>query len=71
VAVDLDRINDLVERHNLYFPAEAKLAMDVRTGDYIGIGGGDYRRQSLDAQWVLELFPPDLALALADAGEWS
>lgn len=64
---DFSRINDLIARHNLHFPAEANLAMDVRTGEYIGIGGGDYRRTPLDAAWVLERFPPDLALALAGA----
>ena len=63
--VDFSPINDLIGRHNLHFPAEANLAMDVRTRDYIGLGGGDYRRQPLDAAWVLERFPPDLSAALA------
>ena len=62
---DFSAINELVRRHNLYFPAEANLAMDPRTGDYIGIGGGDYRRYPLDARWVLERFPPDLSAALS------
>jgi hypothetical protein len=57
-------LNDLIRRHNEHFPAEANLAMDVRTGDYIGLGGGDYRRQPLDLAWVLARFPPDLLLAL-------
>jgi hypothetical protein len=62
---DLSAVNELVRRHNLYFPAEANLAMDPRTGDYIGIGGGDYRRYPLDGGWVLERFPPELSAALA------
>ena len=62
--VDFTRVNELIRRHNLYFPAEANLAMDVQTGDYIGLGGGDYRRRPLDAAWVLERFPADLASAL-------
>jgi hypothetical protein len=61
---DFAAVNDLVARHNRYFPAEANLAMDVRTRDFIGIGGGDYRRRPLDAAWVLERFPPELAEAL-------
>lgn len=63
---DFSRVNDLIGRHNLHFPVEANLAMDVRTGDYIGFGGGDYRRLPLDTAWVLERFPPDLATALSD-----
>jgi hypothetical protein len=62
--VNFTRVNDLIRRHNLYFPAEANLAMDVHTGDFIGLGGGDYRRRPLDAAWVLERFPADLASAL-------
>ena len=62
--VDFARINELIRRHNEHFPAEANLAMDVHTGDFIGLGGGDYRRQPLDGAWVLARFPPDLATAL-------
>jgi hypothetical protein len=61
---DFSQVNDLIQRHNVYFPAEANLAMDVHTGDYIGLGGGDFRRQPLDAAWVLHHFPADLSLAL-------
>ena len=61
---DFSRVNELIRRHNLYFPAEARLAMDVRTRDYIGIGGGDYRRRPLDAAWVLEHFPDEIEAAL-------
>ena len=62
--VDFTRVDELIRRHNLYFPAEANLAMDVHTGDFIGLGGGDYRRQPLDAAWVLERFPANLESAL-------
>lgn len=61
---DFRTINELIRRHNLYFPAEANLAMDVRTGDFVGLGGGDFRRPALDAGWVLDRFPPELGLAL-------
>ena len=62
---DFQRINDLVERHNRYFPAEANLPMDIKTLDYVAFAGGDYRRQRLDAAWILAQFPPDLDVALA------
>jgi hypothetical protein len=61
---DFAQVNDLVDRHNRYFPAEANLGMDVHTRDYVGFGGGDYRLKRLDAAWIFERFPPDLAAAL-------
>jgi hypothetical protein len=64
---DFTRVNELIRRHNEHFPAEANLAMDVRSGDFIGLGGGDYRRQLLDVAWVLARFPTDLAAALEQA----
>ena len=62
---DFAQVNDLVERHNRYFPAEANLPMDVKTLDYVAFSGGDYRRQPLDSHWILRQFPPDLEAALA------
>ena len=60
-------LNELIERHNRYFPAEARLPMDPRTGDYVLVGGKPYRRDPLDARWLLERFPPLLVRARADA----
>jgi hypothetical protein len=57
-------VNDLIDKHNRYYPTEARLAMDPRTGDYALVGGRPYRRRPLDAEWVLERFPPVLELAL-------
>ena len=62
---DFQTINELVERHNRYFPTEANLPMDIKTLDYVAYAGGDYRRQRLDAAWILAQFPPDLDAALA------
>ena len=62
---DFRPINELVERHNRYFPAEANLPMDIKTLDYVAFAGADYRRQQLDAAWILAQFPPDLDAALA------
>ena len=60
-------VNDLIDKHNRYYPIEARLAMDPRTGDYALVGGRPYRRRPLDAEWVLERFPPVLELALRAA----
>jgi hypothetical protein len=50
-------VNDLVERHNRNFPAEARLPMDPRTRDFVRINGRTYLREPLDAQWILDRFP--------------
>ena len=51
-------VNRLIERHNRYFPVESNLPMDPRTGDFALIAGRPYRREPLDAEWILERFPP-------------
>jgi hypothetical protein len=62
---DFRQVNELIRRHNEYYPIEANLPMSVHTGDFIRPGGRDYRRPLLDAGWVLERFPPELERALA------
>ncbi|HVW88537.1 MAG TPA: hypothetical protein VHC01_03650 [Gaiellaceae bacterium] len=54
-----DEVNDLIARHNRYYPIEARLAMDPRTRDYVKVGGRPYTREPLDASWILERFPPE------------
>jgi hypothetical protein len=56
-AWEFGSINELIEKHNRWYPAEARLAMDPRTRDYVKVGGRPYRREPLDAAWVLERFP--------------
>jgi hypothetical protein len=58
-------VNELIERHNRWYPIEARLPMDPRTGDFALVAGRPYRRRPLDADWVLERFPPVLRLAWA------
>jgi hypothetical protein len=58
-------VNELIERHNRNFPAEARLAMDPRTRDFVRINGRSYLRDPLDAGWILVRFPPDHDAALA------
>jgi hypothetical protein len=50
-------VNDLIDRHNRWYPIEARLAMDPRTRDFVKVGGRSYRREPLDAAWILERFP--------------
>ena len=57
-------VNDLIERHNRNFPAEARLAMDPRTRDFVRVNGRSYLREPLDARWILDRFPADRAAAL-------
>jgi hypothetical protein len=50
-------VNELIERHNRNFPAEARLAMNPRTGDFVPVNGKPYERAPLDARWILERYP--------------
>ena len=54
---DLGEVNDQIEKHNRWFPIEARLPMDPRTRDYVKVGGRPYRREPLDASWALARFP--------------
>jgi hypothetical protein len=58
-----DEVNEVIDRHNRFFPAESRLPMDPTRGDYALVNGEDYRKAALDAGWALERFPPDLTLA--------
>lgn len=62
-----DDVNDLIARHNAYYPAEARLPMDPRSGDFVPVLGRSYLREPLDERWILERFPPELKLAAAAA----
>ena len=55
-----DAVNDLIDRHNRYYPIEARLPMDPRTRDFVLVNGRRYDRRPLDAAWILERFPAEL-----------
>jgi hypothetical protein len=55
-----DAVNELIDRHNRYFPAEARLPMDPVTRDYALVNGKPYRLEPLDAGWILGRFPAAL-----------
>jgi hypothetical protein len=59
-----ERVNELIDRHNRNFPAEARLAMDPRTRDFVRVNGRSYLREPLDARWILDRFPADRDAAL-------
>jgi hypothetical protein len=56
---DFSEVNELIERHNRHFPAESRLPMNPRTGDFVLVNGRPYTREPLDAAWVLSRFPAE------------
>jgi hypothetical protein len=58
-----EEVNDLIDRHNRWYPVESRLPMDPRTGDYALVNGRDYRLAPLAVEWVLQRFPAELARA--------
>jgi hypothetical protein len=58
-------VNELIARHNAYYPAEARLPMDPRSGDFVPVLGRSYRRDPLDERWIVARFPADLIAATA------
>jgi hypothetical protein len=56
-------VNELIEKHNRFYPAEARLPMDVRRRDFALVNGEEYSMRHLDAEWVLARFPLSLEAA--------
>jgi hypothetical protein len=56
-AWNFDEVNELIERHNRWFPAESRLPMDPRRRDYALVNGRDFRRDPLGPAWALSRFP--------------
>jgi hypothetical protein len=63
--LDFGVVNELIRRHNRYFPAEANLPMSPRTGDYVGWGGHEWRCSPLTVEWAERQFPADFDRAIA------
>jgi hypothetical protein len=63
--LDFGMVNELIRRHNRYFPAEANLPMSPRTRDYVGWGGQDWRCSPLTIEWAERQFPADFDQAFA------
>jgi hypothetical protein len=62
---DFGGVNELIAKHNRFYPAEARLPMDVRRRDYALVNGEEYSLRPLDAEWILERFPAALEAAAA------
>jgi hypothetical protein len=56
---DFSEVNELIDRHNRHYPAESRLPMNPRTGDFVLINGRPYTRKPLDAKWILTRFPAE------------
>ena len=54
---NFDALNEVIAQHNEWYPVERRLPLNPRTGDYLTVGGRDWRRKPLDARWILEQFP--------------
>jgi hypothetical protein len=52
-----DEVNELIDEHNKWYPAERRLPLNPRTGDYVTIGNREWRRTPLDSDWILAQFP--------------
>ncbi len=50
-------MNELIDKHNRWYPTEARLAMDPKSRDFVKIAGRPYWRAPLDTAWVLDRFP--------------
>ncbi len=62
--VDFKKINALIDRHNKYFPIEANLPCNIKTGKLMW-GGKPFKKMNyFTSQWLLEIFPPNLDMAL-------
>lgn len=56
---NFDEVNQLIDRHNRHFPAESRLPMNPRTGDFVLVNGKPYTRATVGADWILSRFPPE------------
>jgi hypothetical protein len=66
-AWSFDELNDLVDRHNRWYPVESRLPMDPRRGDHALVNGRASRLEPFDADWVLERFSAELSATPAAA----
>jgi hypothetical protein len=64
---DFGAVNELIDKHNRFYPAESRLPMDVRRRDFALVNGEEYAIGPLDAAWILARFPASLDAASAAA----
>jgi hypothetical protein len=56
---DFSDVNGLIDSHNRHYPAESRLPMNPRTGDFVLVNGRPYTRDPIGAEWILERFPAE------------
>jgi hypothetical protein len=49
---DFGDVNALIESHNRHYPAESRLPMNPRTGDFVLVNGRPYTRQPIGRDWI-------------------
>ena len=60
---DFGGVNEVIAKHNRFYPAEARLPMDVRRRDFALVNGEEYSIRPLDGEWILARFPASLEAA--------
>jgi hypothetical protein len=56
---DFGDVNALIDSHNRHYPAESRLPMNPRTGDFVFVNGRPYTREPIGVRWILERFPDE------------
>jgi hypothetical protein len=56
--MDLLRVNELIEKHNRYYPIEANLPMDVRSGVLLERGQPWRPMTPITAEWLIARLEP-------------
>ncbi|MDY6910966.1 MAG: hypothetical protein SVM79_01200 [Chloroflexota bacterium] len=57
-SLELDAVNDLIDRHNTYYPIEANLRIDPDSGAYLNGSIPLQAKEHITVDWLLEKFPP-------------
>jgi hypothetical protein len=53
---DFSDVNALIESHNRHYPAESRLPMNPRTGDFVLVNGRPYTREPIGRGWIRARF---------------
>ena len=62
-SLELDELNDLIDKHNTYYPMEAKLQIDPNTGAPL-LGSVPWKpKERISVEGLLKRFPPDMNAA--------
>lgn len=63
-SLQLEELNDLIERHNIYYPVEANLSIDLKTEGFL-VGSTAWEpKEKITTGGLLERFPPDIDIAI-------